>query len=143
MLPLVPFVVFVFPNNNWFVLPVFWCCQILVWILSFTASKKTFSIWYEEVFLYGVNFLAEMFAETSNGLWFGKRWIPFFKLWWGFCIKYFFPYTCYLLLIIYLKGDLERPYEDYYFGWQLVGSLIPISGLVIVLYGIFDGSRSN
>jgi hypothetical protein len=116
LLPLGLLAYFAFPNDSWVAMPIFWGIQVLVWIASFISSKLPFGQWYKRVFLYGVGKLARSMAKLSTG---GKRswWVSPFEFWWGFSIKYFFPWAVWWLLCISFANDVASPYGGNYIGW--------------------------
>ena len=116
LLPLGLLAYFAFPNDSWVAMPIFWGVQVIVWIVSFAVSKLSFAKWYKQVFLYGVGKLARSMAKLSSG---GKRtwWVGPFEFWWGFSIKYFFPWAVWWLLCLSFSKDVAEPYDGNYIGW--------------------------
>jgi SNF family Na+-dependent transporter len=116
LLPLGLLAYFAFPLNSWVAMPVFWGIQVIVWIVSFATSKLSFGQWYKRVFLCGVGKLARSMAKLSTG---GKRawWCGIFEFWWGFSIKYFFPWAVWWLLCLSFSKDVAEPYDGNYIGW--------------------------
>lgn len=116
LIPLGIMAYFIFPESSWMAMPIFWGCQVVVWIVSFALSKTSCSRWYNQIFLCGVGKLARAIAKPSTG---GKKkwWVPCFVFWWGFSIKYFFPWAVWWLLCLSAQGDIAKPYGGYYIGW--------------------------
>jgi len=67
LLPLAMIAYFAFPDDSWMAIPIFWGCQIIVWIISFVTSKVSFSVWYGRVWLLGMRKLSRAIAKPTTG----------------------------------------------------------------------------
>lgn len=128
-----------FPEASWIAIIIFWAWVLLMSLLSALVAKyverRTFLCWYEDIFLYGVRPIARnmihLYGECD---WKMER---FFELWWCFCIKYVFPWAMYWLLIMTIHEDTEKLYENYHIGWQFIGLIFPIIGILIFTIPVF------
>jgi len=138
LLPLGLLAYFAFPNDSWIAMPVFWGWMVIVWIASFATSKLSFKEWYGGVFLYGVRKLSRSMTKLSTpaenpNVW----WVPVFDFWWGFSVKYFFPFAVWWLLCLSFANDIENPYAGNYVGWQVLGFLFPLTGILCFIIPVF------
>merc|ERR1712226_1663786 len=95
----------------------FWIIQVIAWVVSFATSKLSCGEWYTAVFMYGVHKLGCAISLPScTG---GKKacCVEPFIFYWGFCIKYFFPFAVMWLLASATAADIASPYGGYYWGW--------------------------
>jgi len=117
LIPLAFISVFAFPKYGLYAMIAFWVIQIIAFIVSFVTAKTSCGVWYREVWLYGAYRLgcAISLPSCTNG----KKacWVEPFIFWWGFCIKYFFPFGVTWLLASATAVDVSKPYGGYYWGW--------------------------
>jgi hypothetical protein len=108
---------FFYYDQSLIAMAAFWIIQIVCWIVSFVLSKQKAGDWYRETLYYGVYRLgcAISLPSCTNGV--KAKWVEPFIMWWGFCIKYFFPFGVTWLLALGLKADLDKAYGGYYWGW--------------------------
>lgn len=66
-------------------------------------------------------------------------WEPFFVFYWGFLIKYLIPLVLWFIMINSCVNAAASPYGGYSIGWQVVGMLIPISGVLLFVAAMFIG----
>lgn len=69
-----------------------------------------------------------------------------FEFWWCVSIKYIFPWAMWWLLVMQLQSDtLIEPYGKYHWGWQVVGAMIPLMGIIVLIIPIFTnwGKKST
>lgn len=66
-------------------------------------------------------------------------WEPFFVLWWGFCIKYGIPLVLFFIMINSCVNAAASPYGGMSTGWQVVGLLVPVSGIILLIAAMFIG----
>ena len=138
MLPLAWACYFGFPDDSWVGLPVIWGWNVLAFVISAClavfVSGISFLEWYEGIFFSGVRNIALQCLATQkaeNWHWFFRR---FFEFWWCFSIKYIFPWAMYWLIVMTVQADTTYPYYGgYYGGWQIIGILFPLAGLVLFL----------
>jgi len=95
----------------------FWVIQIIGWIVSFVMSKLTFKEWYFKVFFYGIHKLGCAISIPSCDKGIKAWWVEPFIFYWGFCIKFFFPFAVIWLLAFSVEKDVSEPYGGYYWGW--------------------------
>jgi len=125
---------FAFPNYSWVGLIVFWVWVIIMWgvsaLVAVFSTKITLKEWYEEVFFSGVRSIALHALDITRSPlhWFTAR---FFEFWWCTCIKYIFPWAIYWLLIMTVQNDTENLYGEYYWGWQIIGAIVPVVGFLL------------
>jgi len=131
LIPLAFVSVFAFPDKGVYAMLAFWIIQVIAWIASFIMSKQSCGIWYRDTFLYGVYKLGLAISRPSCAVWIpdgedrdvGRTyhikamWVEPFIFYWGFCIKYFFPFAVMWLLAFSFAIDISTPYGDYYWGW--------------------------
>merc|ERR1719272_1770028 len=90
-------------------IPIFWGITVITWIISAIIATKVSKLslleWYEEVFFAGV--------------------MPI--------CKYILPWAIYWLLILTVKADTTENYGKYHAGWQWIGAIIPVGGLVLFI----------
>jgi len=140
MIPLAWLCYFAFPNYSWVGLPVIWGWYLILPLISYLVAKLAngvdFITWYYEVFLYGarpISLKMLSLAETP----YHKVSASIFELWWCVSIKYVFPWAMYWLLVMTVQADVVKPYEGYNVGWQVIGAIIPVIGLILFLVPIF------
>lgn len=137
MIPLAWLCYFAFPEQSWVGLPVIWIWNILAIILSALiakfVSKCTFAEWYNEIFFSGVKpIAAHMIARNQTKQWTCTE--KLFEFWWCFSIKYVFPWAMYWLIVMTVQKDTTYPYYGkYYGGWQFIGILFPLAGIILFL----------
>lgn len=105
-------------------------------IAKFGASKLSFTAWYQNIFFSGVRPICWHMCRLSETPW--SKWSEaLFEFWWCFSIKYIFPWAMYTLLVMTTKADIDKPYEGYHDGWQVLGALIPIICFIVFLIPLF------
>jgi hypothetical protein len=123
---------FAFPQDSWVAIPVFWGYFIIISAISFAISRLPFKTWYREVFFSGVRPIALKMMSLAKTPYSSTE-SEIFQMYWCFCIKYIFPWAIWWLLVMTTAKDIEIPYEGYNVGWQVIGLLIPIFGLLLFL----------
>jgi SNF family Na+-dependent transporter len=116
MVPLPVVAYFGFPNDSWIAIPVFWGYFIVIVLASFFTSRLSFSVWYEEIFFYGVRPIAQhmiSLAQTPYNIY----WNRIFEFWWCWCVKYACPWAIWTLLVMTFQADVDKAYGDYHVGW--------------------------
>lgn len=128
---------FAFPDDSWVGLVVWWVWDIVITLVSllvgkFGPQKLSFVKWYDDIFFSGVRPICWHMMKRSE-----SPWHPIsgriFEFYWCFSIKYIFPWAMYVLLVLSVKGDIEKPYGGYHTGWQVIGALIPIICFIVFL----------
>lgn len=144
LVPLAPLAYFAFPNDSWVAIPVFWAYFLVIAGISFAVSKLPFLTWYREVFFSGVRPIALKMMSLSVTP-YSSIWSEIFQVWWCMCIKFIFPWAIWWLLVMTCAKDIEIPYEKYHVGWQVIGLLIPVFGLLLFLLPLifFKGEGSG
>merc|ERR1719382_106644 len=104
---------------------IFWVIQLLVWGVSWVASKLSFLDWYKKVFFYGARELAIMLTNGSIKPGDNPWWQYPFEIWWAFSMKYFFSWAVWWLMMLLLRADLpikedETFYGNYHVFWQIM-----------------------
>lgn len=67
-----------------------------------------------------------------------------FIFWWGFCAKYTIPWAIYWLIIMTVAKDTQERYENYHIGWQIIGIIIPVVGVILfIVPTIFGKSQGD
>merc|ERR1712127_487287 len=136
LVPLAWLAYFAFPNWSWTAIPIFWGWFFLValvsMLVSMFVSKNTFKTWYNEIFFYGVKPISEHMCGLSKP---AMRPVVkvIFEYWWCFSIKFVFPWAIWWLIIMTIKKDTTQLYEGYNIGWQVLGALLPIAGIILFL----------
>lgn len=136
MVPLGIISYFVLDDQSILGIPIFWGITFLTWIISAVIACKVSGLslldWYENVFFSGVMPICKhMLALTSSPT---HRFVErFFEFWWCLCIKYIFPWAIYWLLIMTVRADTKENYGKYHAGWQWIGAIIPVGGLILFL----------
>uniref|UniRef100_A0A7S3CRJ8 Uncharacterized protein n=1 Tax=Strombidium rassoulzadegani TaxID=1082188 RepID=A0A7S3CRJ8_9SPIT len=105
--------------------------------ISFHLSQLTFSEWYNDIFMCGVRKIG--YSMTVLGRSDPKQrgwWEPLFVFYWGFCIKYLCPVVLWFIFVNVVKTNLETPYAGYSMGWQVVGVIVPLLGLLSFFLGL-------
>lgn len=109
--------VFFYPAQGLWAMLAFWVIQFIAWIVAGLTSGLSCGDFYRNVLMYGVHKLgcAISIPSCTNG----KKacWVEPFIFWWGFCIKYFFPFAVTWLLASATAADVAKPYGGYYWGW--------------------------
>lgn len=105
---------------------------------SYFMAKLPLNEWYNDIVMCGVRKIAYSMtvlgrAEESKNV--RGWWEPFFVFYWGFCIKYGIPYVLFFILINTCVNAAENPYGGYSIGWQVVGMMVPILGVVLLILG--------
>lgn len=132
-------------SDGWIGLIAFWAWMLLVWAVSFFVSGLSFSEWLSNVAFCGVRKISRVMTKLSKNAGTTERywWEGPFEFWWNFSIKYFVPFALMFLLFNSLKTDTSRYYGNYYGGWQFIGFIFPISGLVIFLIFLFTSTKKE
>jgi hypothetical protein len=109
--------VFAFPDQGLWAMLAFWIIQVISWIIAGLTSGLGCGDFYRKVMMYGIYKLGTAIAIPSCTN--GKKacWVEPFIFWWGFCIKYFFPFAVTWLLASATAADVATPYGGYYWGW--------------------------
>lgn len=130
-----------FPEASWVSIPLFWAyLLVLLAVSAFLARSNGLALgdWYRHVVFAGARPIArKMIAlhETEMGA-FGQA---FFEFWWCTCIKFVFPWAIWWLFAMTTAENVRQPYENYHLGWQVIGALIPLVGLVLFALPFFFG----
>jgi hypothetical protein len=107
---------------------------------SFFISKLSFKEWYNDICMCGVKKIGYSMtmlgrADPAKEGW----WEPLFVFYWGFLIKYLIPLVLWFIMINSCVNAAASPYGGYSIGWQVVGMLIPISGVLLFVAAMFIG----
>jgi len=135
MVPLAWLAYFVFPDWSWTSLPAFWGFVFIMTFVSFMIAKLgpakcTFKQWYDEILFSGVRPIAfHCMRVAENPM--SPMMRAVFNFWWCVSIKYVFPWAMYWLVIMTIKKDSYEPYGEYHYGWQILGAIMPLAGLII------------
>jgi len=126
---------FVFPNESWISIPAFWGFMLIMILVSFLIAKlgpakACFKTWYDEILFSGVRPIAYHCMRVAESP-MSPFMRGFFNLWWCVSIKYVFPWAMYVLVIMTIKKDAYEPYGEYHYGWQILGAIMPLAGLIV------------
>jgi len=141
-LPLIvlgPISIWALEGMTWVGILIFWVIQVVCLTISFFLSGLKFGDWYSKCLLYGVRKLSRAMTKLSKVQGETKRfwWEPIFEFWWGMSIKYFVPFALWFLMMFSLKADLDNPYGNYHWFWQLMGWLYPLGGFIAFIIPVF------
>ena len=103
---------------------------------SFFLSKLPAAEWYNDIVMCGVRKIA--YSMTVLGRKDPKVkgwWEPIFVFYWGFCIKFGIPLVLFFILINTCINAAAKPYGGYSTGWQVVGAMVPITGVILLILG--------
>jgi SNF family Na+-dependent transporter len=129
---------FVSADNTAAGIIVFVCTLPLITMpISYYLLDGSFSEWYNEIFMCGVSRIG--YSMTSLGRSDSKKragWEPLFVFYFGFCIKYICPAVLWFIFVFTVKKNLAEPYGGYSIGWQIVGVLVPLLGLLAFFFGL-------
>jgi SNF family Na+-dependent transporter len=144
LIPLALLAYFAFPNDSWVAIPVFWAYFIVISAISFAISRLPFKTWYREIFFAGARPIALKMMSLSTTP-YTPIWSEFFQVYWCFSIKFIFPWAIWWLLVMTAAKDIEIPYSDYNVGWQVIGLMIPVFGVILFLLPLifFKGSADG
>jgi hypothetical protein len=136
MLPLAWLCYFAFPDDSWVGLPIIWIWNLFTILVSFLIAKFTkqvpFIEWYEDILFAGVRPIAKKMIDIQKNM--KPVTARIFEFWWCFTIKFVFPWAMYWLIVMTIQKDTTYPfYSGYYGGWQILGLLFPLSGLVLFI----------
>lgn len=117
LIPLAFSSVFFYPSQGLWAMLAFWIIQIVAWIALGATSGLSCGEWYRKQFMGGVYKLGTAISIPSCTN--GKKacWVEPFIFWWGFCIKYFFPFAVFWLLASATANDVNSKYGGYHWGW--------------------------
>lgn len=103
---------------------------------SYFMSKLPLNDWYNEIVMCGVRkigYSMTVLGRSDEKV--AAAWEPFFVFYWGFCIKFGIPYVLFFILINTCVNASENPYSGYSIGWQVVGMMVPILGVLLLIAG--------
>lgn len=110
---------------------------ILCLVPSFVISKLPFKQWYAQICMCGVRKLAYSMSKLSRKEPSTVRsWEVVFAFYWCFLVKYLIPAILWFLMVLNVETDMSRPYGGYAAGWQAIGLVVPILGLIAFLINI-------
>lgn len=137
LIPLAWLQFFAFGDQSVIAIPIFWAWFVFVAVLSclvgkFGPNKLSVGTWYQEIFFSGARPICHHMLIRNESKW-HRYFERIFEAWWCFSIKFIFPWAMYTLLILTFKTDLVSPYGDLYWGYQLLGAIVPAIGLIIFL----------
>jgi len=137
LLPLAWLQFFAFGEDAWVAIPIFWVWFVIVSLVSclvgkFGPNKLTIGKWYNDVFFSGVRPICHHMLIRNESKW-NNVLERIFEFWWCFSIKFIFPWAMYTLLVLTFKTDITDPYGDLHMGWQILGAIVPIIGVIIFL----------
>jgi SNF family Na+-dependent transporter len=131
-----------FPNSSWVSIPLFWVyLLVLLAVSAFLAKSNGIALgdWYKHVVFSGARPVArKMIALHEVEM--GGFAAAFFEFWWCACIKFVFPWAIWWLFAMTTADNVRKPYGGYHIGWQVIGALIPIAGLVLFALPFFFGN---
>jgi hypothetical protein len=61
-------------------------------------------------------------------------WEPYFVFYFAFCSKFLIPMGLWFLLLFTIQRDINVPYGDYSWRWQLAGLVVPVLGIVLFIF---------
>ena len=135
MIPLAWLAYFGFPEHAYLSIYIFWglfTFMVAVSALEATMnSKLPLKVWYEEIFLYGARSIARYLIDLEGNM--NPILAYIFEFWWCFCIKYLYPWAMYWILVVNFKNDITTAYGNFHTGWQIIGVLFPVLGILVFL----------
>lgn len=137
---------FIFPLQSWIGLPVIWAWYIVTSYLSMILARcidgVDFKTWYHEILFYGIRPISRHMLALAEYK-YTRIQAALFDLWFCLSIKFVFPWAIYLLMVMTVQKNVEKPYGNYHFGWQMVGVLIVAIGLVLFLIPLLSCKKQK
>jgi len=115
------------------------CCFVLP--ISFLQCEAPVMDWYSSVVMCGVRRIGYSMSklgrdnygpDKGNEKWYEQ----YFVFYWCITIKYLIPAALWFILLYVIKKDIKELYGGYKLYWQIIGLIVPITGLVAFLVNL-------